>query len=80
MMREYCDDLYNALKSAVISDTKNTIANENFPVETDDSILGNTLFIRNAHKDLWSIFENEMLITDKANVMLITGPIGVGKS
>jgi hypothetical protein len=71
--------LYVSLKTAVVSETKVTMENEKFPVESDDKLLGGTLLLRKANKDLWRIFENEMLNNNTTTVMFIMGPSGVGK-
>ena len=74
------NDLYTALKNAKDDCEVITLTgNMNFPVESDIS-KGGSLIVRRAQIDLWTIYKEVLIDNSLFDVMLILGPMGVGKS
>jgi hypothetical protein len=74
------NDLYTALKNAKENCGIITLTgNMNFPVESDSS-KGGSLLVRRAQIDLWTIYKEMLIDNSMFDVMLILGPMGVGKS
>ena len=74
------NDLYTALNNAESDGEVITLTdNMAFPVE-NDLTKGSSLLVRRAQIDLWSIFKEMMIDKPLFDVMVILGPMGVGKS
>ena len=73
-------DLFKALQKAQLDSTGKLLTiGDKFPVVGNHERGGDSIFIRQAHRDIWSLLEEHVLPDAGFAGVVIKGPVGVGK-